>query len=132
LADLRRRRDVIARQGTQVAFVHMGTEDQARPFFTRYGFLDLPRFSDPGCGLYRAFGLERGTPAQLFGPTVVLRGVQALFGGHGLGLPVGDPFQMPGVFLLHQGRILQGYRHETVGDVPDYEALAVCPIGADV
>ena len=102
----------------------MGTDAQAREFFARYGWVDVARISDPSCDLYRAFGLGRGSAAQLVGPGVLARGVTALFGGHGIGLPVGDPLQMPGVFLLHDGDVVREHRHDTVADVPDYERLA--------
>lgn len=102
----------------------MGTEAQARDFFAPYGWVDVARISDPSCELYRAFGLQRGSAGQLIAPRVLARGVTALFGGHGVGLPVGDPLQMPGVFLLHQGQVVAAHRHETIADVPDYEGLA--------
>ena len=34
-------------RGAALAFVHLGTEEKARWFFTRYGLLDVARFSDP-------------------------------------------------------------------------------------
>lgn len=102
----------------------MGSEAQARDFFAQYGWVDVSRISDPSCELYRAFGLGRGSAGQLFGPSVLARGVTALFGGHGVGLPVGDPLQMPGVFLLRDGEIVREHRHGTIADVPDYESLA--------
>jgi len=102
----------------------MGTEAQARDFFAPYGWVDVARISDSSCVLYRAFGLQRGSAGQLMAPGVLARGVTALFGGHGVGLPVGDPLQMPGVFLLHEGQVVAAHRHETIADVPDYEGLA--------
>ena len=102
----------------------MGSEAQAREFFAQYGWVDVARISDPSCELYRAFGLGRGSVGQVAGPAVLVRGLTALFGGHGLGMPVGDPLQMPGVFLLRDGEIVREHRHDTVADVPDYERLA--------
>ena len=124
LADLGARRTAIESEGTRVAFVHMGTDEQARPLFERYGLDDAPRVSDPERTLYRAVGLERGHLLQLFGPHVLARGIGGLLRGHGVGRTVGDGWQLPGVFLVRDGRLVRAFRHETAADLPDYEELA--------
>ena len=118
------RRGAIEATGTLVAFVYQGSEKQAEELFTHYGLPDVARFRDPEAHLYRAFGLGRGKMGQILGWEVLRRGFQALRGGHGQGRLTGDGFQMPGVFLLHQGQILQDFRHATIADRPDYVALA--------
>lgn len=126
LAELRERRNVIERAGTQIALVHMAPEDHARAFLSRYGLSDVPRFSDPGKSLYAAFGLQRGGLLQLFGPRVWWRGLIATWRGHRVGRLVGDGFQMPGAFLVVDGEIRSAFRHSTAADRPDYVSLA-CP-----
>jgi hypothetical protein len=129
VADLARLGPAIEAAGTQVAFVHMGTEDEARAFFGRHGMSDAPRVSDPDATLYREFGLTRGSINQILGPTVLTRSVGALLtGGHVAGRPIGDPWQMPGVFLLYRGRVLKSFRHERSSDAPDYAELATPPL----
>lgn len=114
-----------------MAFVHMGTEDEARPFFAAYGMEAVPRVSDPQASLYREFGLARGGVTQVLGASVWTRGMKAfLSGGHTAGKPIGDPWQMPGVFLVHRGKILREFRHDSSSDVPDYTELATCPLPA--
>lgn len=56
--------------------------------------------SDPDATLFQAFGLERAKVGQLFGPKVWMRGVQAALKGHFIGSPKGDPWRMPGYFLV--------------------------------
>ena len=126
LARLGARRQAIESEGTRVAFVHMGTDEQARPLFERYGLGDAPRVSDPGRSLYRAVGLERGDLLQLLGPRVLARGIGGLLRGYGVGRMVGDVRQLPGVFLVRDGRLIRAFRHETAADRPDYEDLARC------
>lgn len=127
LADLRLRRRFIQEQGTQLVLVHLGSEEQAAEFFPRYELGEVPRISDPQGALYRAFGLARGTWRQLLGWRVWWRGlIAALVERHGWGGLKGDGRQMPGVFLISQGRIVRGYRHATSADRPDYVALARC------
>lgn len=105
----------------------MGTEEEARSLFARWGDADIARFSDPEAALYREFGLRRGSLREIFDPWVWRRGFEAaILRGFGLGKVVGDPLRMPGAFLLDHGRIVREYRHRTPADEPDYEALAVC------
>lgn len=106
----------------------MGTEEQAAPFFAGFGLDDVARVSDPTARLYRAFGLQRGRLSQIVGPAVWFRSAEALIKGHGVGAIIGDSLQMPGVFLVHRGEIVKAFRHEQASDVPDYEALATCPL----
>lgn len=113
-----------------MAFVHMDTVENARRFFAKYRLEEVHQISDPEGDLYRAFGLKRGTFGQLFSPEAFLRGFQATFSGHGFGYGKGDKMQMPGVFLLYKGQVLQGYVHRLASDRPDYVSLAQCDRGA--
>lgn len=121
LSDLADKRKEIESTGTQIVLVHMGREEAAEQILRKYDLLDIPRVADPKLTLYEAFGLERGTMAQLLGPKVWLRGFKAGFlGKHGMGGAEGDVAQMPGVFLLFHGETLKSYRHQSAADRPDY------------
>lgn len=128
--DVSEQRRAIEREGVMPGFVGMMDEPDLGAFLELYGLEDLPRFADPARNLYRAFGLGRGKARQLFGPRVWRRGLAAAApawlggGGHGVGKLEGDGLQMPGVFLVHQERVIGGYRHETAADRPDYSRLA--------
>lgn len=128
MAEIAARRAAIASEGTQLAFVHMARDEQIEPLLGSYGLQDVPRVSDPDALLYRAFGLTRGTFAQLMGWRVLKRGLQSFLSGFRPGMPLGNVSRLPGVFLIHEGRILRTFRHETIADRPDYENMA-CPIG---
>jgi peroxiredoxin len=124
LGDLAANRAEIEETGTQIVLVHMGREVAAQSILEKYGLGEIPRVSDPKLALYRAFGLERGSVGQLFGPKIWIRGFQAgLLGKHGLGKAEGDATQMPGVFLVFHGEILKSYRHQSAADRPNYVAL---------
>ncbi len=129
LADISEERQAISAAGAQIALVHMQSDAEATKLFARYGLDDLPRISDPGQGLYRAFQLPRGTLAQVTGPGVWGAGLKSLLSGSLPGIPSADVLQMPGVFLVHEGRVLRSFRHATSGDRPDYVDLATCPTG---
>jgi len=126
LSDLSVGLAAIQATGTQVVLVHMAGEETVAPFLKRYGLDGLPRVSDPHRHLYRAFGLKRGNLMNLFGPKVLWRSIEAgILKGHGIGLPVEDASQMPGIFIIFHGEILRGYQHQSAADRPNYLELAV-------
>lgn len=86
---------------------------------------DVVRIADPRCELYRAFGLGKGGFLELFGPQVWWRGTIAIFKGCGVGHLAGDGLQMPGVFVLHQGKIIASQPAHSAADLPNLEALFV-------
>ncbi len=125
LAELSARRTEIEQAGCGIVLVHLGAGDGAA-FFAQYGMEAVPRISDPQCRLYRQFGLDLGSFRQLFGLRVWQRGIVAgLLQGHGLGWAQGNSFQMPGVFMYYQGRVIDGFLHDQASDRPDYVGLAI-------
>lgn len=106
-----------------VVFVTMGTPEETEAF--RLKERSPHRFvCDPDRELYRAFGLGRGTGRQMFNPKVFARGFGATLRGHWVGLPVGDPWQMPGVFAIDpQGEVVWEYRSVDAADNPDVSQI---------
>lgn len=127
LADLAATRQQIDAAGTRIALVHQSA-DEPTELLARHGLTDLPRFRDPYRRLYEHFGLSQGGIGQLLGPVVWWRGLKAFLTGHRQGTRDGDAFRMPGVFLLHRGRVAREFRHATAADRPDYAALALLPV----
>lgn len=124
VADLAAQRGQIEAAGTTPVLVHLGREQDAAAWLAGSGLEDLPRISDPSRELYASFELERGGFLQLFGPKVWWRGLRAAMAGHGVGKLQGDGLQMPGAFLVRDGKIRLAYRHKSAADRPDYVALA--------
>jgi len=124
MTDLSRQRRKIEAAGARLVMVHMNDESRAAQFFRRYDLADLPRVSDPGRSIYRAFGLRRGSLIEVFGPKVWWRGFQAgILGRHSIGRLEGDGFQMPGAFLIYHGEVIRSYRHQSAADRPNYVRL---------
>lgn len=123
LADLSRQRERIEREGITIALAHPGYETP-RGLLERYHVADLHCFSDPLGHLASSFRLGQGRFRQLFGLRVLRRGIRAALDGHGIGRMDGNPFQMPGAFLIRNGKIVREYRHETAASRPDYVDLA--------
>jgi len=131
LADLKERRAELEQSGVQIVLVQMAPDSEAAPVFTRYGLGDVHRVSDPDKHLYRAFELKRGRLGQLFGFKVWIRFLIAgVIKRHGAGKLAGDGLQMPGAFLVADGRIVRAFRHRSAADRPDYTDLAGCSGGA--
>ncbi|MEM1217075.1 MAG: SelL-related redox protein, partial [Bacteroidota bacterium] len=105
LSDIAKSRASIEMTGTRVVFVHMTDNKTAERYFQRYGLSGAVHVSDPACKFYESFGLVKGNFTQLFGLQSWIRGFQAgVINGHGVGhKQIGDGFQMPGVFVLHDG-----------------------------
>lgn len=101
-----------------VVFVTLGRPEQAEEFKRAMG--SPHRFlCDPNKELHRHFNLQRGGMAQMFKPSVVVRGIKAMSSGHGVGGPVGDPWQMPGVFLVEtDGTVTWEYYSQDAADNP--------------
>jgi len=125
LAEIGRQRDSVEQHAT-IVLVHMGKENPATDaFFRRYGLENHHRISDPECRLYRAYRLRRGRFLDLFGRPVWWNGFRAaILRRHGIGKLEGDGFQMGGVFLVHNDRIVRSFQHSTAADRPDYCDLA--------
>jgi hypothetical protein len=126
--DLAKRRQKFESVNLRIVMVHMAPERKvAEQFFKKYKLWPVDHVSDPGKNFYRAFGLGRGTPQQLFGLMNWIRGFQAgVIEGHGFayhGEEIGDGFQMPGVFVLHKGQILNSFIHGNAWDRPDYDQI---------
>ena len=130
VSDLVRMRAAI-HERAHLVVVHLGSPSEGATFLRTNGLTGVDHVSDPKARLYEAFGLERGSLNQLFGPEVVRRGFEAgILGGHGIGLLAGDGFRMPGVFLIHRGEVLRSFVHRHAGERPSYADLAVCPTPA--
>ena len=106
-----------------VLFVHMGAPDAGAGFFADMWPQARAIADAPGLPLYRAFGLEKGTPAQMMNLSVIACSVRAIGKGNIPGKPVGDPLQMPGLFLVQGRRVLWQRDYKHAGDSPVWADL---------
>lgn len=128
MADIAKQRKSLEEKGVKVVFVHMADSiDVANKYFKRYKLLPIDHIMDPERQFYQAFGLVRLKPAQLISFMSFVKGFEAaVVKGHGMNTPstqLGDGFQMPGVFLLYQGKILSSFIHKKEYDRPNYEEI---------
>lgn len=128
LDDLSKIRPEIEKKGVNVVFVHMADNEEAVSYFKKFKLPNAIHISDPECRYYQIFDLLKGNLRQLFGLSVMMRGFKlAMEKGYGLGF-IGDGFQMPGIFLVQKGKVINSYIHATAADKPDYFEIATCKI----
>lgn len=132
LQDLADRLDTIHALGAELVLVHMSDDETFDTYAARYGLQSVQRVADPSCRFYQAFGLTKGTARQLFGLHSWIRGFQAgVVDGHGVGTrPLGDGFQMPGVFVIEDLEVKRRFIHKLAGDRPEYVDLLTGPAKA--
>ncbi len=105
-----------------ILFVYMGSVDEGEAFFAA-AWPEARAVSDPTKQLYSAFGLERGSFGQVFGPGAMACSLRAAGKGHVVGKPVGDPWQMPGLFLVKGQDVLWAHDFAHIGDHPDFTIM---------
>jgi hypothetical protein len=120
--DLRRARSEIA-GFPAVLYVYQGSPGDGEAFFAKHepgarAIADLPR------RLYDAFGIRRATMGQGFGPMVWSCAIRAAAKGNGVGRPIGDPWMLPGMFLLQPDQSISwSHPFKHVGDHPDLKTV---------
>lgn len=104
-----------------VVFVYQGDVEQGPMFFG-----DDPRvraISDPTGGLYAAFGVARGGVREMFGAASWRCGVRAIAEGHFISRKIGDPWTLPTLVLVEDGRVRWRHDGRHAGDHPDLGAV---------
>ncbi len=107
-------------RGVTLALINVADTKQTNLFCAERD-LGLPFLclSDPQRSAFTAYGLSRVGPLELFTPHVVARGIQATLHGHFVGMPKGDLFQMPGVFIVDtEGIVRYAHRSKDMSDNP--------------
>jgi hypothetical protein len=104
-------------------FIHQGDQGNMDSFFERY-WPEAITIRDSRRKLYKSFGLARGSMWQIFGPRSVGCALKTGLKGHAIGQVVGDPFQMPGLFLIHDKKVVWTHEYQHAGDNPKFSQLS--------
>ena len=120
---MRRNKKSIEKAGAQVVLVGMGTPSESAEFAAKFN-VPFPLVADPEKKLYRKFKLKQMSTLGFFSPSVALKGVAAIVGGHGIGMPQGDIRQLAGVFIINTaGQIVFSHFSSNPADHPDAETI---------
>jgi hypothetical protein len=98
-------------------FFHMGTIEQGDAFFSAFA-PDVRAIADPKQQFYRAMSVPKAPVYQLLDPRVWACGLRASRNGHKAGKPVGDPFVMPGLFLVENEQVTWKFIPDHLGELP--------------
>ena len=129
LYDIHKIQDYLLENSVVTVFVHMDTAERAETYFEDFKLKKVQHISDPACHLYHQFGLKKGKISQLYGLKTWIRGFEAKKKGLQYSLnKEGDSMQMPGIFILCDGKVKDRYLHNTISDQPDYIKLIECCI----
>tara|TARA_Y100000385_G_C13102166_1_gene645240 strand:+ start:564 stop:1091 length:528 start_codon:yes stop_codon:yes gene_type:complete len=112
----------------KIVFVHMAELNVAEEYFDELE-LDVDyHISDPDCNLYEKFGLVKATTRELFSFQVMLKSSESALvrGNWPKAKRIGDGFQMPGVFTINSGEIVDSYIHKRISDRPNYSKMIDC------
>lgn len=105
-----------------VIFFFQGTPTEGRAFLRRY-WPEARAIADPELVFYEAFGVDRGSLLQMFGPGVLAAGLRARRKGFENGERSGDIYRMPGAFLVKDGTVLWRHLYRHAGDHPDFASI---------
>jgi peroxiredoxin len=120
---LHQSREKFEDSGFKIVLVGLGTPEQAEKFRKEFS-LSFPILCDPGKDLYRAFGLGKGRFVDFASPVLLMRGLRIMGRGIVPGIPRGNVFQLPGVFLIDtDGNIRFAHYAKNPADYPSAESL---------
>ena len=108
--------------GARVVAIGMGWPEMAAHFKREF---DIPftLLVDHDRETYRALGLTRANPWNVYGPPVWIEGIRSIL-NHGNKIPKQDPFQLGGAVVAEKGgEILFVYRSKASSDVPPVDRL---------
>ena len=120
---MRRNKKSFEKAGAQVVLVGMGTPSESAEFAEKFK-VPFSIVADPQKKLYRRFELKQMSTLGFFSPSLALKGVAAIAGGHSLGLPQGDVRQLPGVFIINTaGEIVYSHFSSNPADHPEAKTI---------
>jgi hypothetical protein len=105
-----------------VLFFFTATPDEGRGFFGEY-WPEARAIADAAKQFYTAMGIRRATLGQTYGIRVWTCHFRALTKGNHIGKPIGDPWIMPGAFLVHGRDVLWSHPFRHQGDSPDWTTV---------
>lgn len=125
LHDLSARKTVLEESNITLVLVHMSESELAEQYFDEYELPGVNHISDPECKLYARFGLSKGGFSELLGFKNMIRGFEVTLKGKAKPALrfIGDGFQMPGIFMLKDGNVVDRFIHLSAADRPDYDTM---------
>lgn len=108
----------------KLVLVHQASKTYAEEILKVYELENVEHISDTGNVLYQSYDLGSHSALQLLNPAVIFGVIKGFLKGHLPGKPVGNPYQLPGVFVLEKGKVTNSYRYRNIAKMPPFLKLA--------
>ncbi len=105
-----------------VLFFFQGSPTEGRAFLRR-DWPDARAVADPKSEMYERFGVRRAGFLEALGPSVISAARRARKKGYENGPRSGDIWRMPGVFGVHNERVIFAHYPRHAADHPDFDAI---------
>jgi peroxiredoxin len=123
LAQLRQVKNEFDEKGAQILLVGIGSEKETETYRKTYA-PEFPMVYDPERRLHQAFQLKQTSLLKMTSASLLLKSINVIGKGYGLGLPRGNIYQLPGVFIIDtMGVIRYSYFSRDPADRPNPEEL---------
>lgn len=105
-----------------IMFFYQGTVEDGEVFFEKF-WPEARAVADKHQYFYQAFGLTQGNVTEVLGLEVWVCSIRAAMKGNFMGMPVGDTWMMPGLFLVQDQEIVWQHKYRHVGDHPNFSKI---------
>lgn len=118
LVELQRNLSEIQSKGFALIILHMDSTREFQAYAKKYlgNSKTWDHISDPGRKYYKALGLKKGSIIQVLGPNEFFHAMIAICKGHGIGPLRGDGFQLSGIAVIKEGKIVDSYKAQNASD----------------
>jgi len=120
---LRQVKNEFDEKGAQILLVGIGSEKETETYRKTYA-PEFPMVYDPERRLYQAFQLKQTSLLKMTSASLLFKSIDVIGKGYGIGLPKGNLYQLPGVFIIDtEGIVRYSYYSRDPADRPTPEAL---------
>lgn len=106
-----------------ILFFYQGNVADGQEFFHKF-WPAARAVADKAHTFYQAFGIQRVGIKDILAPEVAVCGLRASAKGNNIGRTIGDPWLMPGLFLVQGKQIIWQHNFRHIGDHPEFAAIA--------
>jgi hypothetical protein len=103
-------------------FVYPADLAEGEEFFNEF-WPEARAVSDPEGRLFAALGISRASLRQIFGPSVWRELGRARQRGYRGSRIIGNPWLLPGLFLVRNREIVWRFIYSNIGDHPDFDEV---------
>jgi len=120
LTDLALVQEQLQKQGFQVVLIHQSASVVSQEFFNSFGLKNYFEISDPYRECYAVFKVNGGSLKQFLHPQLFFKIWESAQLGHKNSEIDGAIWQMPGLLILYEGKIVKKHQFRHAGEMPNF------------